>query len=520
MSDGTLQDVTAFLAAEAGPLAIRFSNKSESVRLYSATGSVHTAVGLEASMALFAALGSRKVWSEDAAQLDRDNDLFLEALGRPRIYCARTVDQVLAPEKKKSTPPKGAALARLMRAHNEAPRAHRAIAMQIEDEDRMWREVSRRGYLVDQHALSDEIQRHTRVIENFARSSGFDVRAPAPGTRNWEEENLRRDDAKAAWLDRHGVGFDRSADAKWAEPSRCDLSRMPASQQVDWDAYDMAYQSLHRLAPLLSLRRAVQSDGRCRPLIRVNAAVTGRMSILSPALQNLPHKRQGTRHVIQMEPGFDCVSVDHSNAELRVLARFMVGFLGTDAFTRRVMDGDLYQDIADATGQPRSEAKWQVIAYLYAMKQTTLAKEVGAPMAAAVHRALKELVPEIPAFCEEMTARSRTGDNRFETLMGRPLPKLDGASFETRHELQVNLLVQGSARDAWGVGVRRAAAALGEDRMLIPLHDELFVASPRGRSKETAAALLQAMTVDLGEGIVLHGKPTVTFGRWAPAPIR
>lgn len=499
---------TAWLAANPGPLAVRFASKRPAARFYAAAGEAFLADGYDALGAAFAELGSRKVFSEDAALLDREHGALLAELGWPRIYCGGTIDRTLAAEKGKGAPAPGAALAALLARYNASEsKPHRAFAMTVESEDLIWREASRRGNVVDVHALTKERSRHTRVIEAFARD-GVEIRRESTWKHNGAAVNATRDTAQAAWLTAIGVKFDATSDAKWGEPSRCDTSAVTAENLAAWTHYDLAYQSLHRLSPLNQVAKSIGQDGRVHPLIRTNRAVTGRVAVSSPGLQNLPAKRQGTRHVITPDPGFDFVSVDHSNAELRVVARY----IDDAGFTARVCNGDLYQDIADVSGLPRSEQKWHTIAFMYAMKERTLAREIGAEKAAASHAAIRAVVPEITAFFEEMTGRAAAGE-KFETLFGRPLPRLTGATFETRHELQTNLLVQGSARDAWGLATRRAVAA--GLIPAIPLHDELFVLSPKGRSAETVAALMDAMTVDLGHGVVLTGKPRVSTRHWS-----
>lgn len=498
---------SAWMAANPGPLAIRFASKRPAARFYATAGEPFLADGVDALREAFGSLNGRKVFSEDAGQMDRDHGDLLAELGWPRIYCGGTVDRVLAAAKDKPAPLPGQPLAALLAAHHaSSSKAHRAAAMLVESEDLIWREATRRGSLVDVRALTKERARHTRVIEAFART-GVEIRRESAWKRNGTAVNAARDTAQAAWLTAIGVRFDATSDAKWGEPSRCDSSGVSAENAAAWTAYDLAYQSLHRLSPLNQVHKSVGQDGRVHPLIKTNRAVTGRVAVSSPGLQNLPAKRQGTRHVIVPDPGFDFVSVDHSNAELRVVARY----IDDPGFTARVTGGDLYQDIADVSGLSRGEQKWHTIAFMYAMKERTLAKEIGAEKAAASHAAIRAVVPEITAFFEEMTARAATGE-RFETLFGRPLPRLTGETFETRHELQTNLLVQGSARDAWGLATRRAVTAGLIPS--IPLHDELFVLSPKGHSEATVETLMAAMTVDLGHGVVLTGKPRVSHRHW------
>ena len=503
-----MSDFTAWLAANPGPLAVCFSDDSAAASFYAAAGAPFLAEGVDALITAFGSLNGRKVFSENAGLMDRSHSALLDAIGRPRIYGGGTVDRTLAAAKDKADPQPGRALAALLAGFNASEsKAHRAAAMIVESEDLIWREAMRRGHQVDMLALTKERARHTRTIEAFARTD-IEIRSKSSWSKDAAVVNAARDDLKAAWLTAHDVGFSREpGDYKWAEPSQCDLTKMPASAQAAWSKYDLAYQSMHRLTPLNQVRKEMAADGRVHPIADTNRAVTGRMALSKPALQGLPSKRQGTRHVIVPDDGFDFVSVDHSNAELRIVARY----IDDASFTARVMNGDLYEDIAAVSGLTRTEQKWQTIAFMYSMSERGLAKKIGRQKAAASHAAIKSVVPELTAFYEAMTERAKAGE-RFETLFGRPLPQLDGLTYETRFGLQTNLLVQGSARDAWGLATRRADAA--GLILSIPLHDELFVLSPKGRSAETVATLMEVMTVDLGHGVVLTGKARVSHHCW------
>jgi hypothetical protein len=504
-----------WFTANPGPVALELSARTKTARITAATGDPLVRIGVADVRELFteAVHQSRKLWSSDAAAQQNQHGTFLAELGWPRIYCARTVDRALAPEKQKPELPKGRGLVELLGSLLAYPAAHRRIALDLEDEDRMWRGVSARGHRINSLDLKAESKKHWRTLDSFAKKHGFDVRSEWPGKDGAQLENARRDALKSAWLTARSVAFDRTSDEKWAEPSRCSLSAMPAQFAVDWAEYDAAYQALHRLAPLNSLAREVGEDGLIHPIIRVNQAVSGRMSIQKPAVQSLPYKRQGVRHVVVAERGHSIVSVDHSNAELKVAARLMAEYMGETAFVSRVMTSDVYSAVAEYTGQERNDEKWRVIAFMYGLKEATLAREVGTDQAHMTFEAIHKTVPEIPAFCTEMQRLAAEG-HAFTTLLGRPLPCLDGRSHETRFELQTNLLVQGSARDGFGLGVKRAAAALGERALFLPLHDELFVTVPQNSAPAAVTALQEAMTIDLGAGVVLTGTSKVSRGKW------
>ncbi|MHC5796155.1 DNA polymerase [Lacisediminihabitans sp. FW035] len=484
--------VDEWLAANPGPLAIELSSATKSVRLTSAAGGVLTVAGVDAAKALFAkaAVTDRKLWASDAAMQEKIHREFFAALGCPRIWCARTVDRALAPQKDKSELLSGRALAALMLAHNAAPRIERQHAHWIEDEDRMWRAVARRGYLIDEQLMRIERQARHRELADFTRNFGIDIR--------------RADATKEAWLTSIGVKFERGDDYGYTWPSACDTTDMPPEHTETWAAYKATHSTLKRVQLLDGVSKKVEDDGRVRPIIKTNSAASGRMAVASPGMQGHPAELRG---VFLAEPGHDIIAFDHSNAELRVLARL----IGDPAFTKRVMDGDPYSELAEFTGRSRSDEKWRLIAWAYGLGITTLTKTVGEEQAANTFRGCRELFPEIEAWSREQTTRAVRGE-RLTTLTGRPLPSLGEKA--SRPGLATNLLTQGSARDAWGAGVRRAAALLGESALYFPLHDELFVLSPRGKAEETSEVLRQAMTVDLGDGVVLTGTAKVHRGRW------
>ena len=481
-----------WLAANRGPLAVELSSATKSVRLTSAAGGVFTVTGVEEAKALFAhaAATDRKLWAADAAMQEKLHREFFAELGCPRIWCARTVDRVLAPEKDKGELPSGQALAAIVQAYNAAPRVERQHAFWVEDEDRIWRSVARRGFLIDEQLLTIERQARHRELADFVRNHGVDVR--------------RADATKESWLTSLGVKFARSDEYGYTWPTKCDVTDMPAEHAETWAAYKSAHSALKRVQLLDGVNKKIEGDGRVRPIIKTNSAASGRMAVTSPGMQGHPAELRG---VFLAEPGHDVISFDHSNAELRVLARL----IGDPAFTERVMTGDPYSELAAFTGRTRSEEKWRLLAWSYGLGITTLTKNVGAEQAEATFAGCQALFPEIAAWGKEQTARTVRGE-RLTTLTGRPLPNLGERA--SRPGLATNLLTQGSARDAWGIGVRRAAALLGESAMFFPLHDELFVLSPRGKAEETSELLRQVMTVDLGQDVILTGTAKVQRGRW------
>jgi len=105
-----------WFTANPGPVALELSARTKTARITAATGDPLVRIGVADVRELFteAVHQSRKLWSSDAAAQQNQHGTFLAELGWPRIYCARTVDRALAPEKQKPELPKGRGLVELL----------------------------------------------------------------------------------------------------------------------------------------------------------------------------------------------------------------------------------------------------------------------------------------------------------------------------------------------------------------------------------------------------------------------
>ena len=79
----------------------------------------------------------------------------------------------------------------------------------------------------------------------------------------------------------------------------------------------------------------------------------------------------------------------------------------------------------------------------------------------------------------------------------------------------MNYLVQGSARDVFGVAMRRTASLLGPDALWLPAHDEVIVAVDEARARQAQAALQAAFAIELGGGVSVLGEPIVLGRAWS-----
>jgi hypothetical protein len=484
---------SVWLTTHPSPLAFEVDSASETVALTDQHGETLTATGRGAQQLIVdVQAANRRLWAAHAAPQQLVHGRFLDAIGAPRVWCATTMDRALCPARCKEPVAAGRATAQAVLRFQSAPRTHRERALEVEEEDRLWRAAAKRGYRLDTQFLPRERSIRKVRLDEITAEIGLDVRA--------------RQQVKARWLSEHGVKYTVTAEPGWTQPTNCDISAMPAEHAGAWKLYQEGHSIKKRLEILTRIGVDRDEFDRIYPLIEVNTAVTGRMSISDPGMQGWPAE---LRAAIKAEPGTTVIAFDHSSAEMKVLARMM----GNPEFTRKVMEADLYADIAALTGRDRKAEKWRVIAHTYGQTESSLANQVGVGQARATKAAIEAVAPEISQWAAQQTARARRGE-QLHTVLGRPLPVLTGESVDTRFSKAANLLVQGSARDFFGLGVRRAAAALGEQALWIPLHDELFVLAPNDAVPETMAKLTEAMTIDLGDGVVLTGTAKVLGNRW------
>jgi DNA polymerase-1 len=240
-----------------------------------------------------------------------------------------------------------------------------------------------------------------------------------------------------------------------------------------------------------------------------SVAATGRLSSSDPNLQNIPIRTELGRRIraaFVADPGWQLLSADYSQIELRVLAH-MSGDTGLiEAFRRG-------EDIHEATAQrvfgpdsglteaeQRRRAKIINFSIIYGKTAFTLGKDLGVPTreAQAFIDAYFDRHPKVQELLESIIKEARlTG--KVKTLFGRHryIPEIGSRNRNTRQaaeRIAVNAPIQGTAADL----IKKAMVVLWRElrsrnlrsRLLLQVHDELVFEVPEDEL-ETVSALVR-----------------------------
>lgn len=234
------------------------------------------------------------------------------------------------------------------------------------------------------------------------------------------------------------------------------------------------------------------SDGRVRTTFHQLATSTGRLNSQDPNLQNIPIRTTQGREIRRAfvpRPGFELLSADYSQIELRILAA-----LTKDAGLMEALTGgeDIHTATAakvygiapkDVTKEQRSKAKMVNYGISYGMSAFGLAQRLAIPRAEA-----KVLIDtyfrQYPGIRKYMSNTVQQGRERgyVETILGRRryLPDLRSSNATVRGAAErnaINMPIQGSSADLIKLAMVRIAeiarAEKWRSQLLLQVHDEL-----------------------------------------------
>ena len=241
------------------------------------------------------------------------------------------------------------------------------------------------------------------------------------------------------------------------------------------------------------------ATGRVHTNYAQAVAVTGRLSSNDPNLQNIPVRTELGRQIrraFYAAPGYELLSLDYSQIELRVLAHMCQDENLVTAFRERVdvhtVTAALMFGIENevVTKEQRRLAKMLNYAVLYGVTGFGLANQLGAGFSASEANNLikqyNERFPAVKAFTDTIIDEARA-KGFTATMIGRRryFPDIHAANRQLRTYAErqaMNAPIQGTAADMIKLAMLdvRHKLDLGDTRMLLQVHDELVFEVPTG----------------------------------------
>ena len=256
------------------------------------------------------------------------------------------------------------------------------------------------------------------------------------------------------------------------------------------------------------------ATGRIHASFNQVVAATGRLSSSDPNLQNIPIRTEEGRRVrsafIPGEPGWQLVSADYSQIELRMLAHFshdkalQKAFAdGTDIHT--AVASEIYGvDPKSVTSEMRRVAKAVNFGVIYGQSAYGLSAAIGISQSDAgkfiddyftKYAGVETFIEQILETCRKsgyaVTIRGRRrAIGGIRELTGRRQLSLP-------ERTAVNTVIQGSAADLIKQAMinihRRLKAESHPAHMLLQIHDELVFETPESEVESLKALVIQEM---------------------------
>jgi DNA polymerase-1 len=291
------------------------------------------------------------------------------------------------------------------------------------------------------------------------------------------------------------------------------------------------YRGLAKLTStyLETLPELLGKDGRLHTSFHQAAAATGRLSSSDPNLQNIPIRSELGREIrsaFVAGSGFQLVSADYSQVELRILAHIADDQALQEAFRR---DEDVHTRTAaevfaippsEVTANQRRAAKAINFGIAYGLSPHGLSTRLDIPTEEAklIIDRYFERYAGIRGYLEQTVEKARrTG--YVETMFGRRrfMPELHSRNrnaAQAAERAAINMPIQGTAADLIKMAMIQIDEALGvrglQARMLLQVHDELLFEVPEAEVEELKELVRQLMSgvaelkvplkVDVGSG--------------------
>ncbi|MEI6144094.1 MAG: DNA polymerase [Candidatus Berkelbacteria bacterium] len=244
---------------------------------------------------------------------------------------------------------------------------------------------------------------------------------------------------------------------------------------------------------------------------------TGRLSSLSPNLQNIPIRGEfgpEIRSAFIAEKGYKLISADYSQIELRVVACLAQDAVMMEAFKNGV---DIHSKTASeifstpvekVTKDQRRIAKTVNFGVLYGISPYGLSQTLGIKQEEASRYILQyfKIHSGIKRYCENQIALAKK-QGYVETLFGfrRELPEINSANrniAESAQRMAINTPVQGTAAEILKLAMielHKKLSAISYQlpavsaKLILTVHDELIVEAPTSEAEKIAQLMREIM---------------------------
>lgn len=263
----------------------------------------------------------------------------------------------------------------------------------------------------------------------------------------------------------------------------------------------------------------VDENGFLHPKLSPLQARTGRMSVSSPPLQQLPSGDHTIRDAVIADDGKMIWAADFDQIELRVLA----ALADERNMKQSIADGiDLHDATARAifgdtfTKAQRKTAKATNFLIVYGGGAGALARNAGISVEEAkrVIERYRRQFPAVGRYSKRLQERASGGRRVVVSASGRQLP-VDG----DRLYSAVNFVVQSSARDVLAqslLALVDAGLKPEDGDIMLPIHDELIGQVDPREFPQLADTVRDAMSLDF-LGVHLSASADLVGERWGDA---
>ncbi|XP_060077773.1 DNA polymerase I, thermostable-like [Ylistrum balloti] len=252
--------------------------------------------------------------------------------------------------------------------------------------------------------------------------------------------------------------------------------------------------------------------GRIHTHYNQSVTATGRLSSTSPNLQNIPVSEgsQGIRRAFVVDSGYEIVSIDYSQVELRI-----VGFLSKDAKLLEAYESnrDIHTQTAhllfgkpmeDVLSEERKIAKTINFSVIYGISAFSLAEDLGIPRndAQVFIDIFFSNYSNVKSYQEKILHQART-NGWVETYFGRKryIKDINSENMIVKNRAEriaFNTVIQGTASDI----IKRAMVNVQKKfvgspiKMVMQVHDELVFYVPTDLVKKTVPQL-EKLLIDI-----------------------